>query len=118
MHEMSIASSLFQQVEEITRDQAIHDVSEVEVEIGVLQLVVPEALVMAWDALRKDTCLQDATLKIVEVAPLARCRQCGKEFEPSVDMFLCPDCTIADVEILAGNDIILKSIIGEKEEAE
>jgi Zn finger protein HypA/HybF involved in hydrogenase expression len=37
-------------------------------------------------------------------------------FEPAIDNYLCPNCGQADAEFLAGNDIILKSLVCEKED--
>ena len=92
MHEMAIATDLYDQVIGIVQSQGPMTVQEIEIEIGALQLVVPEAIQMAWEAIREDTPLAGAVLRITEVKPSARCRQCGRVFEPEIAYYRCPDC--------------------------
>jgi hydrogenase nickel incorporation protein HypA/HybF len=112
MHEFSIASALMQQVLEAAKKNKIDRVQEVEIEVGALQLVVPEALEVAFEALAKDTPIQGARLVQKEKPILARCRGCDKAFSPELGLFTCPQCGKADVEIVAGRDIILLSLSG------
>ena len=81
-----------------------------EVAIGVLRQVVGESLEMAWQVVREGTPADGAELDIEEVPPSVRCRDCGRVFGPTLESFLCPGCGRADVDIVAGNDIILKSL--------
>ena len=76
-----------------------------------MRMVVPDALAMAFEAAAEGTLAAGAALKIVEVAPVARCRPCGRTFHPAEGEFLCPDCGRADAEIIEGNDICLKSMV-------
>ncbi len=110
MHEMSIASELIRQVLAEADSHGATRVDEVVVEIGALRQVVPEALELAWQVISEGTAAEAATLKLTEVEPSARCRQCGRKFGAEIDSFLCPGCGQADVDIVAGNDIILKSL--------
>lgn len=113
MHELSIAQSLFNQVEEVMRRESLVSLEAVEVEIGAMQMVVPDALQMAWTALCDGTDLQGTRLDLRELPARAKCRICSKVFEPEVDCYLCPDCKVADVEIIEGNAITLKSLTGD-----
>jgi hydrogenase nickel incorporation protein HypA/HybF len=115
MHEMSIATALLAQTlsaveANLSPLPTVPCVEEVEITVGLLQQVVPEALVMAWNAAAEGTLAAGARLRIIETQPEAKCRQCGAAFEPAVDDFLCPLCGQADVEIVAGNDIILSAV--------
>ncbi len=112
MHEMSIAVSMLDGVLQAAARAGAVRVEAIEVEIGAMKLVVPEALQAAWEAVRADTLADEAVLKIEEISAWAECRQCGRRFEPDIAYsFLCPDCNRADVEIVRGNDIVLKSVI-------
>ena len=77
---------------------------------------VPEALDAAFEVVSKDTLAEGAKLRLVVVRPVVRCRECGKRFEPGIDYFLCPECNRADVEIVEGNELILKSVEFEENE--
>jgi len=114
MHEMSIAEILVKQVLGVAQANGLQYVSEVEVEIGAMRLVVPEALELAFVALIEDTAAAGAKLVIQEIPIKGRCRLCDKSYSMQPGIFICPDCGTADVEITAGNDIVLKSLVCEK----
>jgi len=114
MHEMSIAAGLMDQVLEIAKVNGLKEIDEIEIETGFLRQVVPEVMQEAFLAVRRETIAQNATLKIVEIAPLSECNICKKQFEPQLNDFLCPECQKADVKVLKGDEIILKSIQGKE----
>ena len=116
MHEMSIAMGLLGTVQAVATEHAATRVSRVEVALGVMQLVVPEALQMAFEAACEGTPVEGAELALEEVPIRARCLSCGHEFTASVEAFACPSCDQADVDIIEGNDIILTSVTCETEE--
>lgn len=117
MHEMSIAMKLVDHLLEVARQHDAQRVEQVEVEIGILQQVLPEALEMAFSAATMGTIAQDAVLKLSEVPALVECRSCKQRFEPEINDYLCPRCRRADARIVAGNDIVLKSIVCQTEES-
>ena len=119
MHEMSIANAILSETFLAVgahAGSAELEVEQVEVAIGELQLVVGEALQMAWAAVIEGTPVAGAKLVTTETTAAARCRQCGQEFAPAIDDYLCPGCGRADVEILAGNDIVLAAVVCRTEE--
>ena len=110
MHEMSIAIPLVEQLQALAAEHNAARVEALTVTAGVMRQVVPEALVVAFEIAAAETCAAGATLT-VEILPLAaRCRQCGRRFEPSIDSFVCDRCNQADVEIIDGNDVVLTSV--------
>ncbi len=111
MHEMSIATGMLQGVLKAAAEHGATRVEEVEVELGAMRLIVPEALEMAWEVLVEGTPAAGSRLKMTEVPIRAKCRECGRTYEAEVGSFACPTCGQADVEIVAGDDIILKSVI-------
>ena len=113
MHEMSIAVELLRELELLVETNNVKCVTEFTVSAGQLRGIVPEALDMAFASLSEDTCAAGAKLNLEFVPPLAQCRQCNNCFGPENDYYLCPRCNKADVEIIEGNDIILKSVVCE-----
>lgn len=113
---MAIAMSLLDHLKDVAERQGLAKVEEVEVEVGALQLVVPEALELAFRAATEGTIAENAELRIAELPARGACRACGHEFPLAVDDYLCPHCRTADVEIKAGNDIILASLVGRQRE--
>lgn len=116
MHEMSIAMALLEQLDRLAKENHATRVSEVEVTCGVMQQVVPEALQWAFEAQSAGTLAAGAELRIEEEPLGARCRGCGLEFTPTIESFECPNCGQADAELLAGQDIMLKSVVCETED--
>ena len=112
MHEFSIASALIDQIQGLVREHGFSRVERLEVEVGVQKLVVLDSLELAFHALAKDTPAEGAELLLREVALEAKCRACGTVFSPRIDWYQCTKCAEADLELLAGHDIILKTITG------
>lgn len=110
MHEMSIAVSLKDQVDQALRDRPGAIVREIELDIGEIQQVVPEALAVAWESLTADTELEGSVIKTKEISIVAICRSCGTHYSPEVEDFSCPQCRKADPEFLQGKDILLRAI--------
>ena len=117
MHEMAIATELLESVLSAVAEHGGGQVHEVEVALGAMRQVVPEALETTWQAVTKGTSAEGARLQMTEVPMQARCRSCNHEFAPVVESYLCPRCGQADVEILAGDAIILTSLTCEADDA-
>jgi hydrogenase nickel incorporation protein HypA/HybF len=112
MHEFSIASALIDQVLKIAEKNCLERIETIEVEVGAMQMVIPEALEAAFTAVSENTPAAGATMKQYEVPARARCRACGETYETTIDRYLCPQCGRADPKIVSGHDIILKSLTG------
>jgi len=119
MHELSIATAILDEVQRAVAAQAAPvRVTQIEIEVGELRLVMPESLQVAWDAVRQDTPFANAELVMHEKKARARCRKCGADFPASVGRYQCPGCGAADAEMLEGNDILMKCLVCESEEDE
>ena len=117
MHEMPIAVEIVNRTIDIAQQNDAVRVTEVEVEVGDMRQVVPEALELAFKVVAEGSVVEGAELRIVEEKVAAVCNACGCEFSPEIDAsFVCPQCEQADARIVAGNDIILKSIVCEADE--
>jgi hydrogenase nickel incorporation protein HypA/HybF len=116
MHEMSIAMQLLDSVLAAAAEHGAARVESAEVHVGAMRLVVPEALKFAWEVACEGTPAEGSSLEIVETPLRGRCFACGAEYEPRLDDFLCPACGQADVEIVEGNDIVLRSVVCASEE--
>jgi hydrogenase nickel incorporation protein HypA/HybF len=112
MHEYSIAAALIGQAVELAEQNGLERIDMVEIEVGALQLVVPEALEAAFAAAGEGTPAAGAVLRQNETPARAECRACAKEYAVDIENYLCPHCGRAEAEIVAGRDIILKSLTG------
>lgn len=113
MHELAIAENILEHVLRIAGEQRATRVLEVEVVCGVVQQIVPEALTLGFAAQSAGTAAEGAALKVTEEPVRARCRDCRAEFAAAIDDYRCPTCRRADVELVAGRDIVLKTVVCE-----
>ncbi len=106
MHELALVEGV---VDAVTRAVGDRRVRRVRVVVGSLVAVVPDAMRFCFDVCAKATPLEGALLEIVEVPARGRCRSCGAEIELPEPIPLCP-CGAADVEILAGNELLIRDV--------
>jgi hydrogenase nickel incorporation protein HypA/HybF len=112
MHEMSLARSLLDQVDDLCVMHGGHAVQEVHVEIGPLSGVEPLLLSAAFHRLRGQwPAAATAMLSLVEVPLEARCRACGQAFQPAQFALRCPACGGGDTEIARGDGVLLLRIV-------
>lgn len=116
MHELAIAEAILQQVLSLAEQHQAQKIQEVELLVGEMRQVVPEALETAFDAVTRGTLAQGAKLTQIHECLQLQCRQCGQSFPARQQDLQCPGCGQADVKITGGRDIILKSVILDREE--
>lgn len=106
MHELSITQSLIDAVLDRTGERTV---TAVNLRIGPLSGVLPDAMRFCFDVASAGTPLEGATLMIDEPQGVGRCRSCQQEFELSDLILLCL-CGSADVEVLRGRELMLMSV--------
>ena len=106
MHELSIAQSLIDAVLDKTGGQAV---TGVNLRIGPLSGVLPDALRFCFDVASAGTTLAGARLRIDEPQARGHCRECGTDFAMT-DMFLLCPCGSADVAVVSGRELNLVSV--------
>lgn len=106
MHELSITQSVVDAVLERLPDTPI---AGVRLEIGKLSGIVPDSVRFCFDLVVEGTPLQGARLDIDEPGGRGRCVDCGTEFEVADQFLLCP-CGSANVEVLAGQQLRIRSV--------
>jgi len=113
MHEAAIAMGIIDEAQAAAAQHGAERICQIEVEIGAMQQVVPEALQLAFEVASEDSPAKGAELILTIEKTVAYCRACDCRFEPDIEQlsFECPMCQRADVEIIAGNHITLKSLV-------
>jgi hydrogenase nickel incorporation protein HypA/HybF len=114
VHELAIAHSVVSIAE---RHAAGRHVTRVEVKVGHLRQVVPSALTFAFDLLVEDTALEGADLRIEEVPASGLCRDCGAQTKLPYFPLACETCGSLDVEVTAGEELVVDSLELEDESA-
>ncbi len=77
--------------------------------------MVPSALEFAFELLVSDTALEGAELVIEDVSARGRCRRCGAETTMTAFPLQCAACSAFDVELVAGEELLVDSIELEEE---
>ncbi|MCF8081628.1 MAG: hydrogenase maturation nickel metallochaperone HypA [Deltaproteobacteria bacterium] len=105
MHEMSIAQSLIEIIEEEMKKHHAKYLRSVRLNIGQLSAVVPESLSFCFEVITSGTPLEGAEL-IMDMVPLKGvCRSCGQTFEIQNYAFTCPECHSTEIETVSGQDL-------------
>ena len=110
MHEMSLAESVLQIIEDTARVQSFRRVRTVVLEIGVLSAVEPEAMIFCFDGVTRGSIAEGARLDSVEIPGTGWCMQCGKSVTLSERYGLCPECGDARVQITGGNEMRVRDM--------
>ncbi len=114
MHELSIAQAI---IDIATRHAGGRRVHRVRVQVGHLRQVVPDALQFAFTLLVEGTELDGAQLDIEQVPARVRCRACAQVSEVRDFPLACAGCGELDVELCAGEELLVDELDVEEPEA-
>ncbi|MFC2118542.1 hydrogenase maturation nickel metallochaperone HypA [Bacteroidota bacterium] len=113
MHELSIAMNIIDIAEEYLEKAGASKVFEIDIEIGELSGVIPEALEFAMNHAVKDSVLDNAKIKIIHIRGIAKCKLCSAEFAMKEPYTPCPECSEYNSDIITGKEMRVKSLIVE-----
>jgi hydrogenase nickel incorporation protein HypA/HybF len=107
VHELALA-------EAIARIAAGHAggrrVTAVEVRVGWLRQVVPDALTFAFELVAQGTIVEGARLAIEQVPAEGICRSCGARSVMGDFPLRCSRCGGLDLEVVAGEELLVDSL--------
>lgn len=110
MHEMSLAESVLQIVEDAARAQSFARVRTVFIEIGQLASVEPEAMRFCFDAVARGTLAEGARFEVIEVAGAGLCGNCHETVPFAALYDPCPVCGAYSVQATGGSEMRVKSL--------
>jgi len=105
MHELSIAQSIIQIVENSLPNKNENKVNSVHLLIGKLSGIEIDALQFAYSVLKNNTFLNNSELKIEITNGQAKCLTCNTSFEMNKYGIPCPECGGYVIEILQGKEM-------------
>ncbi len=111
MHELGILSSLVHTIEGIVSDEGLTEVEKVVIEVGELSGIVPRYIEQCYPAAVYKTFMESTALELVTVPGIVKCRDCGLVFNAVANDLHCPECCGQNLEILEGNDMIVREIV-------
>ncbi|KPJ82321.1 MAG: hydrogenase nickel incorporation protein HypA [Gammaproteobacteria bacterium SG8_30] len=110
MHEMSLAESVVQIVEDTARRNGGTRVSSVTLEIGALAGVEIEALRFCFDAASRGTMAAGAMLMIDRPEGAAWCMPCGETVRVTSLGEACPRCGSYQLQVTGGDELRVREI--------
>jgi hydrogenase nickel incorporation protein HypA/HybF len=103
MHEMSLAESVREIVEETARGNGARRVAAVRLEIGALSQVEVDAMRFAFEVVKRGTLADEARLEIVETEGSAWCMRCSQAVVIARRGDACPRCDSAQLQVTGGD---------------
>ena len=103
MHEMSLAESVREIVEETARANGARRVTRVRLEIGALSQVEPEALRFGFDVVMRGSLAEAAVLEIVHTPGSAWCMKCSEAVAIERRGDPCPRCDSLQLQVTGGD---------------
>ncbi|WP_420476325.1 hydrogenase maturation nickel metallochaperone HypA [Noviherbaspirillum sp. ST9] len=110
MHELSLAESVIQIIEDAAVAQQFTKVRAVWIEVGSLAGVEPDAMRFCFDAVTRDTLAEGARLEIVEVPGKGTCPECGSVHPVANLIDACPQCGSVAVQVEGGRGLRVKEL--------
>lgn len=111
MHEIGITQNMFSLVLKEDEKAGAKKVSKIDLVIGEMIGAVGECVKFYFDFLSKGTIVEGADISIRMVPPMVLCRNCNMTSELKRRTYwTCPHCQGNSMEIIAGRELIVKSI--------
>ena len=110
MHEVSIIQSMLDIAFEQSQSQGANQIHQLNLRVGTISGVIPEALRFAFESCVQGTIAADAKLEIEWIKAICYCHQCHAEFTPHDWVYICPRCDRLSHEIRQGRELQLVSL--------
>ncbi|MFP4501925.1 MAG: hydrogenase maturation nickel metallochaperone HypA [Candidatus Hydrogenedentota bacterium] len=114
MHEFSLVEQVLGAAIEVAEENGGRPIARIELEIGALQQVVPDALAFAFEAAKAGTPAENAALAWTEVPAEVRCPACAHIYAPDDVFWVCPKCNAPGGKAVSGDDLILSKVVLEE----
>lgn len=110
MHELAITQGMLDTVLDEAKTAKAKKVTKINMVVGELSGVVGDCVQFYFDIIKKDTVAQEATIDFKPVPSQLKCRDCGTEFHPEDNLWICPNCSSYNMDIKGGKDCYIESI--------
>lgn len=115
MHEMALMGEILQMIEKDSKEKGIQTIEKVELVVGEISNVMPEALTMAFAIFKEQNpqfIMGEAELVIHMEEARASCVLCGKEYKPDKRIAFCSVCQFPSGKITSGESFEILSYEG------
>lgn len=115
MHEMSLMGDILNIIHENADSKGIKVIKKVELVVGEISNVLPDALMMAFDIFKEQNqhfIDPTAKLEIHIEAASAECVLCGSVYQPDHRIAQCPECLMPSGKVTSGETFQVLSYEG------
>lgn len=110
MHEVGLMNSAVTLALEQVKAKGRTKIHRIDLNVGELSGIVPDALTFAFDVVSAGTPAEGADLHLTTVPTLCYCPHCRREFHPMSWIYACPHCQRLSNDIREGKDLELVSL--------
>ena len=110
MHELALMDAVQRLAEREVLRQGASRIHRLQLRIGSLAGVDPDALQFAFDVVMAKRCSEGATLDLEVVPTVCFCSHCRQDFAPRDVIYACPRCGALSAQILQGRDLELVAL--------
>jgi hydrogenase nickel incorporation protein HypA/HybF len=115
MHELSVAQSILDIVQQSVPKNELADVRIVRLKLGTFSGVVADSLDFCFSAISAETPLAKAHLEFERIPFIVKCQKCQKTFENEIGFVVCPVCDGVETIVLSGRELQVTEIELENE---
>jgi hydrogenase nickel incorporation protein HypA/HybF len=105
MHEMSIAQSLINILQEEMAKNGAATLRSVRLSVGEMTAIVPESLSFCFEIITQGTPFEGAKLLMDRIPLRGYCPKCEETFDIKEFVFICPTCGSTTIETIAGQEL-------------
>ena len=110
MHELAICQGLIREVERVARAHRARAAAKIFVSVGALCGVDPQQLVRTFSIAAAGTLADGAELEVESVGVCIRCPACDRESEVAPNALVCTRCGNWRVQLVRGEELLLRSV--------
>ncbi|GAA5214375.1 hydrogenase maturation nickel metallochaperone HypA [Corallincola platygyrae] len=110
MHELTLCRQLCETLEAWAKSSSVVKIRQINLRIGCLTCVEPDALEFCFEAVAHSPLLQGAKLAIERAPAQAHCRNCGNNYTVTNWMDFCPQCESELRDLSETEELIIKSV--------
>ncbi|MCC6013164.1 MAG: hydrogenase maturation nickel metallochaperone HypA [Candidatus Verstraetearchaeota archaeon] len=116
MHEFSLALSVINYIEEVSKKMKLKKITSIHIEIGEFTHINPLQFRFCFKILSKGTILENSRLYIRKIKPTFLCKNCKRKIKKDIKEIMelqmkCPYCK-GDIELEEGKELLVKKIKG------
>ena len=110
MHELSVAQSIIEIIQQHISESEWECVRAVRLKIGVCAGIVPDSLEFSFQAITAESSLRQAKLEIETIPFRIYCNTCKTTTEDNSGFVVCGICGSADTKIISGLEMQINEI--------